>query len=165
LFGAVPDVGYQTNPTKELRQLYDRTVRLQSADLALRRTGVENFQNSHNEHKLTPEEANFQKDSDQASSYYKAVSRKTSFVKARPSSHGAASRPIHLPVSSSARREVNKGHDTPHIGDIYMLHAAGQKDDLVTTSKIILTESVRGTGEGSISGCWIIPSHSVVRKK
>jgi len=52
-----PDVGYQTrNPTKELRQLYDRTVRLQSADLALRRTGVENFQNSHkvaNEHKLT----------------------------------------------------------------------------------------------------------------
>jgi len=36
-----PDVGYQThNPTKELRQLYDRTVRLQSADLALRRMEI-----------------------------------------------------------------------------------------------------------------------------
>jgi len=43
LFGAVPDVGYQTrNPTKELRQ-HDRTVRLQSADLALRRTGWKIF--------------------------------------------------------------------------------------------------------------------------
>jgi len=36
-----PDVGYQTHNPKELS--FDRTVRLQSADLALRRTGWKIF--------------------------------------------------------------------------------------------------------------------------
>jgi len=79
---------------------------------------------------LTSEEANFQNLQNQAS-YYKSRIEEKSFVKASAgvsSGRGAASRPIHLlPVSSSAR-PVNKGHDTPHIGDIsYMLHAAGHQ--------------------------------------
>jgi len=97
---------------------------------------VENFQNSHkvaNEHKLTSEEANFQKDlQDQASNITKPYRGKQAFVKASASGvssgRGAASRPIHLLPVSSSGREVNKGHDTPHIGDIsYMLHAAGHQ--------------------------------------
>jgi len=98
---------------------------------------VENFQNSHkvaNEHKLTSEEANFQRIFKiKLVAITKAVSRKTSFCqnkRFRSIIWAWRSIPtIHLlPVSSSARPEVNKGHDTPHIGDIsYMLHAAGHQ--------------------------------------
>lgn len=141
-----PDVGYQThNPSNELRHLYDHTMRTKSLDFDLRRTQVENFQNSHkiaNEYKLTPQEAILQKDlQEKAISYSKTriEENKTLSKQVLERYHSVMAQNPNQSTSYQFLlqygREVAKGHDQPHIGDIsYMLHAAGhQKDDLVVT--------------------------------
>jgi len=122
--------------------IYDRTVRLQSADLALRRTGVENFQNSHkvaNEHKLTSEEANFKGSSNQASNYYKPYRENKLLSKQALQEYhlGVAQHPdpstSYQFLLQHGRKQTKPRYATHRW---HFLHAAccrSSKDDLVTT--------------------------------
>lgn len=141
-----PEVGYKTNnPSKELKQLYHQTVRPEPVDLALRRTGVENFQNGHriaNNFKLTPEEAIIQSDLQaQAVQYSKVRIEENKILAKQVLEEYHLSTGQHPDQSTSYQfilqygRELASGHQQPHIGDItYKLYAAGhQKNDIVMT--------------------------------
>lgn len=141
-----PEVGYKTNnPTKELQQLYHRTVGPKSVDLDLRRTGVESFQNGHriaSDFKLTQEEATIQSHlQEQAVSYSRTRVEENKLLAKQVLEEYHLSIAQHPDQSTSYQfllqygRELANGHQQPHIGDItYKLHVAGhQKNDIVMT--------------------------------